>query len=330
MKKKKIYSFNSELFKVTGVQKVLMDVHHAVSEEYNAKIVGTLPYEKLHEDLGIKREEYVQMKSLFMFHNSIVIVHERKFLMMFWLLNHLFLQNIKVVYIHHNLLYGHKFMTRLPEHIVAISDEGIRNLTGYFGAPRKHITKIYNCVMDIHPKSHAVPEGGKIKLLMPARINSQKRQLEIVEHLKEKLSHEVTIYFAGIGPDLEKLQEMVKDDDRFVCLGFRSDIYNLLSKMDYMFLFSAHEGLPISLIEADMMGIPVVTNNVGGNVEIVYDGVNGFNINDWDALVCCLNSLSKVNKEEYVKMSKQGREIYKEHFTFETFKANYLRLLSNL
>lgn len=49
----KVYSFNSELFKVTGVQKVLMDVHHAIMGEYDAKIVGTVPYDKLHKVLGV-------------------------------------------------------------------------------------------------------------------------------------------------------------------------------------------------------------------------------------------------------------------------------------
>lgn len=328
--KRKIYSFNSELFKVTGVQKVLMDVHHALCEEYDAKIVGTIHYKEVHKDLGIKPEEYVQMKNPFMFRGSIVILHERKFLMMFWLLNHVLFQNIKLVYIHHNMLYGHKFMTRLPEHIVAISDEGIRNLTDYFGTPREHITKIYNCVVDVHPKPHPVPKGDKIRLLLPARINAQKRQLDIVDHLKEKLSHNVTIFFAGIGPDLENLKEKIKDDDRFVSLGFCSDIYNLLHDMDYMLLFSAHEGLPISLIEADMLGTPVITNDVGGNSEIVHDGENGFIINDWNALADCLNSLADISKDKYESMSKSGRKIYLEHFTYEAFKAKYLKLLSGL
>ena len=40
-KRRKVFSFNSELYKVTGVQKVLMDIHHAVKEDYDAIIVGT-------------------------------------------------------------------------------------------------------------------------------------------------------------------------------------------------------------------------------------------------------------------------------------------------
>ena len=328
--KRKVYSFNSELFKITGVQKVVMDVHHAVRDDYDAKIVGTVPYKKVHKDLQIERDEYVRLRSPFIFRNSIVIVHERKFLIFFWLLNTFLFQHIKIVYIHHNMLFGHRLLTVMPKNIVAISDEGIRNLTDYFFVPEKHITKIYNCVVDIHPQPHAAPSGDKVKLLLPARINAQKQQLQIVEHLKETLSHQVTIYFAGIGPDMDKLRDMIEGDDRFVSLGFRSDIYKLLYEMDYMLLFSAHEGLPISLIEADMMGTPVVCNNVGGNAEIVHNLENGFVINDWNALADCLNSLVNIDKEKYLLMSKKGREIYQEHFTYEVFKQHYLKLLSTL
>lgn len=327
MKKKKIYSFNSELYKVTGVQKVVMDVHHAVCEEYEAKIVGTVPFEKLHKDLQIKEDEYVRMKSPFMFRGSIVIVHERKYLMMFWLLNKFLFQHITIVYIHHNMLYGHKLTTKLPRHIVAISDAGIKNLTEYFKVPIEHITKIYNCVRDIHPEEHPLPTGDKITLLLPARINDMKQQVEIVKHLKDKLSHNIKILFAGVGPNYEALKKECEGDNRFVPLGFRSDVYALLHKCDYMLLYSIVEGLPITLIEADMMGTPVVCNDVGGNTEIVHDGENGFIVNTWDELAERLNSLPAVKNDEYKRMSQRGREIYEHNFTFDKFKENYLRMI---
>lgn len=328
--KRKVYSFNSELYKITGVQKVVMDVHHAVRDDYDAKIVGTVPFEKLHKDLKINKDEYVKLHNPFMFRNSIVIVHERKFLMLFWLLNKFFFQNIKIVYIHHSMLFGHKLTTKLPEHIVAISDAGIKNLTEYFKVPREHITKIFNCVNDIHPEHHDVPSGEKITLLLPARINDMKQQVEIVKHLKDKLNHNIRILFAGVGPNYDELQKLCEGDERFVCLGFRSDVYDLLHKCDYMLLYSIVEGLPITLIEADMMGTPVVCNEVGGNTEIVHDGDNGFIVNTWDELASRLNLLTSISSEDYKRMSERGRQIYEQNFTFDKFKANYLKLLSTL
>lgn len=330
--KRKVYSFNSELFKVTGVQKVLMDVHHAVMEEYDAKIVGTIPFGDIHQDLDIHQGEYVRFKNPFMFRNSIVILHERKFLAFFWLLNHVFFQNIKLVYIHHNVFSNHRRMSIMPETVVAISEEGVRNLHEFFGVPMAHIHKIYNCVKDVHPKPHKAYEGGVVKILYPARINGQKRQLEVVEHLRGKLSDKIKIIFAGTGPCYEQLKSAVEGDFHFECLGYRSDIYHLLQECDYMMLFSGHEGLPISLIEADMMGVPVVCSNVGGNSEVVQDGENGFVLCkiDWEGLERTLNTLENVDKEKYLSMVKKGRQIYEKNFSFPLFKYTYLNLLDSL
>ena len=44
--KKKVFQFNKELYKVTGIQKVLMDIHEALRTEFDCKIVGEIPYEK--------------------------------------------------------------------------------------------------------------------------------------------------------------------------------------------------------------------------------------------------------------------------------------------
>ncbi len=329
---KRVFSFNSELYKVTGVQKVLLDVHHAVMENYDAKIVGTVSYDKLHKDQGIKREEYIKFRNPFMFRNSIVILHERKFLALFWLLNHLFFQNIKLVYIHHNVFNNHRRMSIMPKNVVAISDEGVRNLHEFFGVPMKNIHKIYNCVKDIHPHSHKIYDGGVVKILYPARINEQKRQLEIVKFLKGKLNDKIKILFAGTGPYFESLKESVQGDEHFDCLGYRSDIYNLLSECDYMLLFSGHEGLSISLIEATMMCTPIVCNNVGGNSEIVKNGVNGtvLDVNDWKGLIETMNNLANIPGTKYNEMSMNSRRIYESNFTFEKFKANYLNLLSKL
>lgn len=330
--KRKIYSFNSELFKVTGVQKVLMDVHHAVCEEYDAKIVGTIPFEEVHKDLKIQHGEYVKFKNPFMFRNSIVILHERKFLAFFWILNHVFFQKIKLVYIHHNVFSDHRRMSIMPKTVVAISDEGVNNLHTFFGVPMKNIHKIYNCVEDVHTKPHKAYVGGVVKILYPARINEQKRQLEFVEHLKGKLNDNIKILFAGTGPNFEALQKLIRNDPHFECLGYRSDIYQLLQECDYMMLFSGHEGLPITLIEATMMGCPIICNRVGGNAEIVVDGENGFVLekDDWIGLERTLNSLIGISLESYSSLCCKSRERYLNAFTFDKFKQEYRKLLNQL
>lgn len=328
----KIFSFNSELNKITGVQKVLLDIHKALSSAYSCIIVGTIPYENVNQNLHINKNEYKQFINPFMFYKSIVFVHERKFLLLFWLLNHFLFQQIKVIYVHHNILYGWRFLSIMPKTVVSISNSGTENLIKYFHVPSHNIHKIYNCVQEnINcPIPHKYNSSGFINILYPARINDQKRQLEIVERLKGKLDHNVKILFAGIGPHYEKLKEKTEGDNNFQVLGFRNDVLDLLCKCDYMMLFSRHEGLPITLIEATMCGTPIICNDVGGNLEIAHKGENAFVTDDWTKLVEILNSLSDIKQSDYLKMSKSSREIYEKNFTFEIFRDKYLHLIKGL
>lgn len=327
---KKVYSIDFQLYKVTGVEKVMLDIHHAVKGEYEAIIVGNIPYTKVRPEHNIKKEEYVQKKSWFMFRDSIVVVHERRLLWVFWLLNLLFFQRIKIVYIHHNIFHDHKLTTVLPKTIVAIADKGVENLTMFFGAPQKHIHKIYNCVADDYDGPHAPKDKEKVTLLLPGRINEQKQQLEIVHHLSGKLDPHIKILFAGDGPMLEELKAECKCSNSFEVLGFRNDVKELLKKSDYMFLFSVREGLPITLIEATMVGMPIICNDVGGNSEICYNGENGWVVNEWEDLISIINDLPNVTDEKYSQMCYESRKIYKQKFTFETFKEQYLKLIGSL
>lgn len=328
--KRKVFSIDTQLYKVTGVEKVMLDVHNAVKDEYQAKIVGTIPFEMVRKEHNISKEEYIKLSNPLMFYNSIVIVHERKLLILFWLLNHIFFQNIKIVYIHHNLFYNHKLLTILPKTIVAIAERGIENLIDFFGASPTNIHKIYNCVKDSYQNAHREINGNRITLLLPGRINAQKQQLEIVRHLKGKLNKNVLIRFAGDGPQLNELMEACKGDDNFEVLGFRNDIIDLLKDSDFILLFSVHEGLPITLIEATMIGMPIICSDVGGNAEICHNGRNGWVLNDWQTLINTLNNLPKLSGTEYRRMCEASREIYKENFTSEIFKVKYLKLLKSL
>lgn len=59
-------------------------------------------------------------------------------------------------------------------------------------------------------------------------------------------------------------------------LGQRHDIPDLVSAADCFCLPSRSEVLPIALLEAMALGLPVVATDVGGIAELVRDGVDGF------------------------------------------------------
>lgn len=82
----------------------------------------------------------------------------------------------------------------------------------------------------------------------------------------------------GQGPqedEIRALHQTLGLGDRFVLLGHRADAVRLMSGFDIFCMASHHEGLPVALMEALAMGVPVVVTRAGGNAELVSDGDQG-------------------------------------------------------
>lgn len=61
MGRKKVFQLNTELYKVTGIQRVLLDIHEALKDYFDAKIVGNIPYDKVNGNLGISACDYLRL-----------------------------------------------------------------------------------------------------------------------------------------------------------------------------------------------------------------------------------------------------------------------------
>ena len=112
----------------------------------------------------------------------------------------------------------------------------------------------------------------------------------------------------GDGPSRESVEDMVRREGlsrRVQFLGQRDDIPELLSTSDIFVLCSKKEGLPISVIEAMLSGLPVVATRVGGLPELVEDGDTGFLVpsGDPEAVARAIRSLA----EDHALRSDMGR-----------------------
>ena len=83
---------------------------------------------------------------------------------------------------------------------------------------------------------------------------------------------------AGDGPCGEALRRLASESnlgDAVRFLGTVRDVPSLLSRARLFILSSLTEGISLTLLEASARGLPIVATNVGGNPEVVADGVTG-------------------------------------------------------
>ena len=107
------------------------------------------------------------------------------------------------------------------------------------------------------------------------QIKRPDRFLDVVSEIKKR-GVELEFFIAGDGELLNTCRERIAREQLPVeILGWQNNIEKVLASADIVVLTSDNEGTPLSLIQAGMAGLPVVTTRVGSVPEVVLDGTTG-------------------------------------------------------
>lgn len=106
------------------------------------------------------------------------------------------------------------------------------------------------------------------------RLVPEKAQCLLIDAaaIVRKYRSDVRFFIAGEGPLRDSLTRLIQKhglEDVFCLLGNRSDIAALLNAADLFVLYSETEGMPVSLMEAMSVGLPVIASDLEGVAEIV-------------------------------------------------------------
>ena len=156
----------------------------------------------------------------------------------------------------------------------------------------------------IHRRAQAVPQGIDVAEVQAQRVHRAKMRAElglepdalvvgtvanlrpakayphllaaavdVVERLPD--ARFVTVGHGPLEADIRALHARLGLGDRVLLLGHRPDAVRVMAACDLFVLASLHEGLPVALMEALALGLPVVATNVGGIPEVVEHGCEG-------------------------------------------------------
>ena len=151
------------------------------------------------------------------------------------------------------------------------------------------------------------------------RLNRVKRADVLLRALASlQQGHGVVV---GDGPErarLEAIAGQLELAERVQFVGHQRDVRPWLAALDVFVLSSDWEGMSNALLEAMAAGLPVVATRVGGNPEVVVDGVTGLLVppSDPDALAEAIVRLLR-DPALRRRMGRAGRRRVEEHFNIE-------------
>lgn len=226
-----------------------------------------------------------------------------------------------------------KFVSYFTTYFIAVCEAVKKPLVEFIGIPPSKISIIYSSAKRIEPKS--LDEKKKIREKLSVKnedfvIGSIGRLVEykghkyMIEALSMLKSHMPNIKYIiiGDGPAQEGLQSEAKSlnlENMVLFAGLKRDTTDLLNIMDtFVQPSTVREGLPTALAEAASAGLPLVATDIGGNCEIVINGINGFIVPPKDAarLAEKVRYLAE-NPDEKKKMGDNSKAIWQEKFALK-------------
>ncbi len=128
-------------------------------------------------------------------------------------------------------------------------------------------------------------------ILYFGRLSEEKGLLELLETM-QKLPN-IKLKIAGTGP----LENIIKTEGNIEYVGFKTgeELKDLISKAKFAIYPSVwYENCPLSILEAESYGTPVITGNYGGMKELVENGKTGILVNEINS-----NTLKNIMEKLY-------------------------------
>jgi glycosyltransferase involved in cell wall biosynthesis len=229
-----------------------------------------------------------------------------------------------------------RILRRSSDLVVAVSEHVAAELRTQ-GFPAARVRVIENAVTPLpaHERRLArrrleLPDASPVVVSL-ARFAPQKRHDLLIEAWR-RTRPDAVLLLAGDGPTRTRVQRAVVAaglTQRVRLLGERQDPDWLLAAADVAVLSTDWEGLPVSLLEAMSVGVPVVVTRVGGVAETLDGAACLVEPGSADALAAGLNTVLD-DAAARAELAARGRALLATRYDPQRMFAAYRRLYDGL
>lgn len=221
---------------------------------------------------------------------------------------------------------------------VAVSQDIRRIRVNSGDVPKDKITVIPNCV-EIPNHLVKYQTGKKLQIGTVGRLIHAKDYGTLIAafNMLVKDGLNVDLIFVGDGPERPKLESMVQNfgiEGHVTFAGFQGDVNSFLSKLDVFVLSSIREGVPVAMLEAMAMRVPVVATKVGGIPEVVEDNVDGLLVDSQNPKMIA-DALRRLSKDRSLRKQigeagfKKVKYLFRREVICKKYEQLYIDLLDH-
>lgn len=213
------------------------------------------------------------------------------------------------------------------DHVIGVSHEVLKDLKN------PHQSVIYNGIelTDIEKDAGYLAQFGiKDEFVISAvgRLEKVKNFPLLIRAIKDL---DVKLVIVGEGSEKESLINLVKEirvEEKVVFTGFREDVLNIIVNSDICAISSEREGFSYVMAEALLLGIPVISTDVGDMNKIL---PNSFvvPVNDEKKLTDTLHFMQE-DYQSVVENYEQSFHFAAEHFTLDAMVKQVLNIYSKV
>ena len=233
----------------------------------------------------------------------------------------------------------------IPDRIICVSDAVRRVVMEREKIDPDRIVVIRNGVDSVHEAGEETAETRKALGLGPEHVvvgmvANFNRTVKGVSMFLDSVPEIVRAVPAarflllGRGQEEKALREQTRTmgiEPYVIFAGYRPDIHRYYAVMDVSALTSFSEGFSITILESMRCGLPVVATRVGGNPEVVVDGVTGYLVPPRDPAAFEERIVRLLRDPDLRRrMGAEGKERVEHHFRLKDVADRYLQVYEEL
>lgn len=235
--------------------------------------------------------------------------------------------DLKHIFMNHKKWYKNPIgklvylISLLADHVTVGSHSEKKLIEASLGKalPAKY-TVVYMGVVDAQKSPERTNDSPVF--VSTSRLVGDKGIGELIEAFRLIHSQGTVLKICGDGPEAARFKSLAKDAKNIEFLGHVDNVMQVLRNADVLVHPSYHESFGLSLVEAEMCGLPIIACNVASIPEIVTDGVSGILVppKNTEALSDAMTRLLK-NPKLRANMGQAGRQIFLKNFQFDKIVA---------